>query len=126
MEEVRADVQGGPARGSGRSSTLRRHRGISARHLWRTELRSQNSSALVALISVPVDVTTTLGTAPPQSLLFGPRVKTDLPLPLDVLQDFTVMRKSVFAEVHQPLARRIRASAAVSENRCPCREFLRV
>jgi hypothetical protein len=35
---------------------------------------------------------------------------------LDVFQDLTVMRKSVFAEVHQPLARRIRASAAVSKS----------
>ena len=85
-------------------------------HLWRTKLRSQNSSALAALTSVPVDIPATLGTAPPQPLLFRPRVKPDLALAVDVFQDLTVMRKSVFAEVHQQLARGIRASAAVPES----------
>jgi hypothetical protein len=83
--------------------------------LWRTELRSQHSSALVTLTGVPVHIPATLGTAPLQPLLFGPRVKPDLALAVNVLQNLTVMRKSVFAEVRQLLARKIRTFATVPE-----------
>ena len=94
---------------------LRRSWNISARHLWRTELRSQHRSALVTLTGVPVHNPATLGTAPPQPLFFRPRVKPDLALAVDVFHDLTVMRKSVFAEVRQLLARKIRAFATVPE-----------
>jgi hypothetical protein len=83
--------------------------------LRRTELRSQCSRALVALTGIPVDIPSTGRTAPPECLLFGPRIKAYLPLPLDALQDLSMMRQSIFAEVRQWLARRIRALATVPD-----------